>query len=82
MYISEKKTKNSKHAVTMWDVLAKGEEATLLSLVIETGRRHQIRVAMAEEGHPVVGDKMHGAVTNLHGRICLHAVALDWRTFF
>ena len=78
VYISEKKTKNSKHAVTMWDVLAKGEEATLLSLVIETGRRHQIRVAMAEQGHPVVGDKMHGAVTNLHGRICLHAVALEF----
>ena len=78
VYVSEKKTKTSKLAVTMWDVLAKGEEATLLSVVIETGRRHQIRVAMAESGTPVVGDKMHGAATNLHGRICLHAVSLEF----
>ena len=78
VFVSEKKTKNSKRAITMWDVLAQGEHATLLTVVIETGRRHQIRVAMAEAGHPVVGDKMHGAETNLHGRICLHATALEF----
>ena len=39
---------------------------------------HQIRVALAESGTPVVGDKMHGATMNLHGRICLHAVALEF----
>ena len=77
VYVSDKKTKTSKRAVTTWDILAQGEHETLLSVVIETGRRHQIRVAMAENGTPVVGDKMHGAVTNLHGRICLHAVALE-----
>ena len=78
VYVSDKKTKTSKRAVTSWDILAQGEHETLLSVVIETGRRHQIRVAMAENGTPVVGDKMHGAVTNLHGRICLHAVALEF----
>ena len=78
VYVSEKKTKQSKRAVTSWDVLAYGESSTLLSVVIETGRRHQIRVALAENGNPVVGDKMHGASTNLHGRICLHAVALEF----
>jgi len=78
VYVSDKKTKTSKRAVTTWDILAQGELETLLSVVIETGRRHQIRVAMAENGTPVVGDKMHGAVTNLHGRICLHAVALEF----
>ena len=78
VYVSEKKTKQSKRAATSWDVLAYGESSTLLSVVIETGRRHQIRVALAENGNPVVGDKMHGASTNLHGRICLHAVALEF----
>ena len=78
VYVAEKQTKQSKRAITSWDVLAYGESATLLSVVIETGRRHQIRVAMAENGNPVVGDKMHGAITNLHGRICLHAVALEF----
>ena len=78
VYVSDKKTKTSKRAVTTWDILAQGEHETLLSVVIETGRRHQIRVAMAENGTPVVGDKMHGAITNLHDRICLHAVALEF----
>ena len=78
VYVSDKKTNTSKRAVTTWDILARGEHETLLSVVIETGRRHQIRVAMAENGTPVVGDKMHGAITNLHGRICLHAVALEF----
>ena len=78
VYVAEKKTKQSKRAITSWDVLAYGESSTLLSVVIETGRRHQIRVALAENGNPVVGDKMHGASTNLHGRICLHAVALEF----
>ena len=76
--MSGKKTKTSKHAITTWDILEKGDESTLLSVVIETGRRHQIRVAMAENGTPVMGDTMHGATTNLHGRICLHAVALEF----
>ena len=78
VYVAEKKTKQSKRAITSWDVLAYGESSTLLSVVIETGRRHQIRVALAGNGNPVVGDKMHGASTNLHGRICLHAVALEF----
>ena len=78
VYVSDRKTKTSKRAVTTWDIIAQGEHKTLLSVVIETGRRHQIRVAMAENGTPVVGDKIHGAVTNLHGRICLHAVALEF----
>jgi len=78
VYVSDRKTKTSKRAVTTWDIIAQGEHETLLSVVIETGRRHQIRVAMAENGTPVVGDKMHGAVTNLHSRICLHAVALEF----
>ena len=78
VYVSEKQTKQSKRAITSWDVLAFDDSVTLLSVVIETGRRHQIRVAMAENGNPVVGDKMHGATINLHGRICLHAVALEF----
>ena len=78
IHVSEKPTKDSKRAITTWDVLAKNEERTLLDIVIETGRRHQIRVAMAKSGHPVVGDKTHGAEMNPFGRICLHAVALEF----
>ena len=78
VHISEVKTKESKLAITSWRVMKSNDIATLLHILIETGRRHQIRVALADHGTPVVGDRMHGAETNLHGRICLHATALEF----
>lgn len=78
VHISEGKTKESKLAITSWQVMKSNDIATLLHILIETGRRHQIRVALADHGTPVVGDRMHGAETNLHGRICLHATALEF----
>ena len=78
VHISKAKTKDSKIAITSWQVMKSNDIATLLHVLIETGRRHQIRVALADHGTPVVGDRMHGAETNLHGRICLHATALEF----
>ncbi len=46
--------------------------------MIETGRRHQIRMAMKSIGHPIVGDTLHGAQTNPVSRICLHATSLEF----
>ena len=51
---------NMQEAVTHWTRLDGGAEATLLELVIETGRTHQIRRHLAAIGHPVVGDSKHG----------------------
>ena len=39
VFVSETRTKTSKCALTTWDVIARGEHETLLSVVIETGRR-------------------------------------------
>ncbi len=52
-------------------------ESTLLRVVLDTGRTHQIRVHMAAIGHPVVGDKQYGA-TMRYGlkRQFLHAARL------
>ena len=52
--------------------------ASLIALTIETGRRHQIRVGLANLGCPVIGDKQHGAEGNPIGRIALHATSLEF----
>ena len=67
--------KNSRHAVTHFEVLARYKGFTPVRLTLETGRTHQIRVHMAYIGHPVAGDPVYGPkkpVPNLDGQ-CLHA---------
>lgn len=54
------KARHGKHAVTHWKVLARYPGMTLLRLRLETGRTHQIRVHLAEAGHPLVGDQVYG----------------------
>ncbi len=78
-----------KRAVTNYKVLERfGEAAALLECRLETGRTHQIRVHMAESGHPVVGDKTYGrrpkderVVACVEGlsRQALHATQLEFR---
>ncbi len=52
--------KNSKRAVTNFEVLERFENYTLVKLKLETGRTHQIRVHMKYIGYPVVGDDVYG----------------------
>jgi 23S rRNA pseudouridine1911/1915/1917 synthase len=73
----KKKTPNAKEAITHWSLEDSDEIASLLMLTIETGRRHQIRVGLANLGMPVIGDEQHGAEGNPIGRIALHATALE-----
>ena len=67
--------KNSKAAVTHWEVLASYRGYTHIRCRLETGRTHQIRVHMASLGHPLLGDGLYGAKCpdkGLEGQ-CLHA---------
>jgi 23S rRNA pseudouridine1911/1915/1917 synthase len=63
-------------AVTHYRMMARGRDATLLELRLGTGRRHQIRVQLADLGHPIVGDTRHGSERDPIRRLCLHASAL------
>ena len=54
-------TPAGKEAITHWDVMERFGEATLVSVNLETGRTHQIRVHFSSIGHPLVGDPMYGA---------------------
>ncbi len=67
--------KNSKDAITHYEVLARYPGFTYIKCRLETGRTHQIRVHMAYLGHPVAGDQVYGpknTLAELHGQ-CLHA---------
>ncbi len=68
----------TRHAVTHFQVLARGQKRTLVELTLETGRRHQIRVHLADAGCPVVGDEKYGSRTNPSHRLGLHACGLKF----
>ena len=68
----------AKEAITHFSLEDNDDFASLLQLTIETGRRHQIRVGLANMGCPVVGDETHGATGNPIGRIALHATSLEF----
>lgn len=67
--------KNSKNAVTHFQVIKRYGDFTHIRCVLETGRTHQIRVHMAYLGHPLAGDGVYGpkkVIKSLNGQ-CLHA---------
>lgn len=65
--------KNSRHAITHYQVLAAYEHVSHICCRLETGRTHQIRVHMKYLGHPIYGDGVYGkAVKGVEGQ-CLHA---------
>ncbi len=64
---------NSKKSVTNFKVLERFKNATLLELILESGRTHQIRVHMAYINHPVINDTVYGkTIINNYGQM-LHA---------
>ena len=73
--------RNSKNAVTHWEVIKRYRGYTHVRCRLETGRTHQIRVHMASIGHPILGDTVYGHNKKELGQDtqCLHAGALSFR---
>ena len=72
--------KNSKRAVTHYEVLQRFKKYTFIRLKLETGRTHQIRVHMAYIGNPLLGDVVYGKEKQpfkLKGQV-LHAKVLGF----
>ena len=65
-----------KYSVTHYKVLNSCNRYSLVECVLETGRKNQIRVHMAELGHPVVGDAKYGSRNDVIRRLGLHAYML------
>ena len=57
-------TADGKRAVTEFKVLERFKKFTYVECQLQTGRTHQIRVHMAEIGHPVLGDEKYSARKN------------------
>lgn len=75
VYSSQNPNKGSL-SVTHFEVIKKTKAYSLVSLNLDTGRKHQIRVHMKEIGHPIIGDKKYGARRNPIGRLGLHAMVI------
>ncbi len=72
--------RNSRPAVTHFEVLRRYPGYTHLRLRLETGRTHQIRVHLAWKNHPVLGDTVYGRGKELGlDSQCLHARSLTFR---
>ncbi len=72
--------KNSRPAVTHWEVIERYGQYTHLRCRLETGRTHQIRVHMAYINHPIAGDPLYGVKKPELGLTsqCLHAKELTF----
>ncbi len=76
------RVKTGKEAVTHFVTLEKFARASLVEIILETGRTHQIRVHFAEAGHPLLGDALYGGVKKagplVIDRQALHAFKLEF----
>jgi 23S rRNA pseudouridine1911/1915/1917 synthase len=66
----------AKLSKTKYRVVKTGHKYSLLDILLETGRKNQIRVHLSDIGHPVAGDKKYGAKTDPLGRLGLHSYLL------
>ena len=62
---------------TTYRVLKETRDFSLLEVDLLTGRKHQIRVHLADHGHPIVGDTRYGGRNRSHKRMALHALSIS-----
>lgn len=68
----------AKPAVTHYKVVDQSKYRALVSVKLETGRKHQIRAHMAHLGHPIAGDRRYDHKCDPKTRLCLHAAELGF----
>ena len=76
---SDRYSDGAKLSKTKYRVVRTGHKYSLLDILLETGRKNQIRVHLSDIGHPVAGDKKYGANTNPLGRLGLHSYLLIFK---
>ncbi|AHZ85311.1 putative RNA pseudouridine synthase [Bdellovibrio bacteriovorus] len=75
---SSKDSDKGKLAITEYEVLKETEKFSLLKINLLTGKKNQIRVHLAGEGHPIVGDPKYGKPTTNLKELRLHSASLEF----
>lgn len=76
MMIVTPESRDAQLATLQFRTLASSTTRSLLEVDLGTGRKHQIRLQLADHGHPIVGDNKYGANSNFPKGIALHASKL------
>ena len=71
--------KKGKLAHTAYKTLKETPQFSLLEITLLTGRKNQIRVHLADKGHPVVGDRKYGDAGDRYRRLALHAKSISFK---
>lgn len=79
VYSTNERTRGAKRAVTLYRTLKSDGHHSLLEITLVTGRKNQIRVQLADLGHPVIGDAKYGSASDPAGRLGLHAFLLTFK---
>lgn len=77
MYSSKNKNDGQK-ATTHYEVLKESKKYSMLRVLIDSGRKNQIRVHMSDLGHKIIGDSKYGPTDNPIKRLGLHASVLEF----
>ena len=72
-------TRKGKWARTAYKVLKETRQFSLLEITLLTGRKNQIRVHLADKGHPVVGDRKYGKTEDGYKRLALHSKSISFK---
>ena len=78
VYSTTEPTKG-KWAETAYKVLKQTRQFSLLEITLLTGRKNQIRVHLADEGHPIVGDRKYGKTGDGSKRLALHSKSISFK---
>ncbi|MEN0060265.1 MAG: RNA pseudouridine synthase, partial [Bdellovibrio sp.] len=75
---SSKDADRGKLAITEYEVLKETDKFSLLKINLLTGKKNQIRVHLAGEGHAIVGDAKYGKAPTKFKDLYLHSAVLEF----
>ena len=73
VHVTHAEHPEAREARLRYRVRRRMRSATLLEIRLETGRKHQIRVQLAQRGFPIIGDRKYGSRTAFPAGIALHS---------